>query len=191
MGLLDKLIKEGKNIVQNAIDEESKEKAAGLFNDLKDMVEKAGKEIVPEEDREKTSSFFSSLKEEINKAAEKDKEEKAKEEFYYTEDPDDDRTCREKILSVLEKEFPQYEVLTDVSPRDLGGQGRFMNYSIAVRECGELKLVVMIIGKTTTSHREYRWSREFAENNGIVFLNFVEHYPNRVEYISDRLHNYL
>ena len=54
-----------------------------------------------------------------------------------------------------------------------------------------IRLVIMIVGKTATSHREYRWSREFAESHGIIFLNFVRHFPNTIPYISDRLHQYL
>ena len=53
------------------------------------------------------------------------------------------------------------------------------------------KLLIMLIGKTTTSHREYRWSREVAEAKGIPFINFIRHYPNRVDYIRQRLHKYL
>ena len=52
-------------------------------------------------------------------------------------------------------------------------------------------LIIMLIGKTTTQHREYRWSKEFALSHGMTFLNFVQHYPNRLDYISDRLHKYL
>lgn len=104
---------------------------------------------------------------------------------------DDGRPCRDKILQVLAEEFPRYTVYEDISPRDLGGEGNFMNYSIAVCEGNVIRLVIMIIGKTTTSHREYRWSREFAESHQIIFLNFIRHYPNSVQYISDRLHQYL
>ncbi len=104
---------------------------------------------------------------------------------------DDGRPCRDKLLQVLASEFPQYNVYEDISPRDLGGEGDFMNYSIAVCEGNVIRLVIMIIGKTTTTHREYRWSKEFAEAHGIIFLNFIRHYPNSIPYISDRLHQYL
>jgi hypothetical protein len=52
-------------------------------------------------------------------------------------------------------------------------------------------IIIMLIGKTTCYHREYRWSREFAEERNIPFINFINHYPNRPEYISERLHKYL
>ncbi len=104
---------------------------------------------------------------------------------------DDGLPCRDKILQVLADEFPEYTVYEDVSPATLGGTGKFMNYSIVVAKDSEIKLVIMIIGKTTASHREYRWSKEFALNHGVTFLNFIRHYPNTLDYISHRLHQYL
>ena len=92
---------------------------------------------------------------------------------------------------MLANEFPQYTVREEVSAREMGGEGKFMNYSIVVYEGEAPKLVMMLIGKTTTSHREYRWAREFAEKNGITFLNFIKHDPNTIPYITDRLHKYL
>jgi len=53
------------------------------------------------------------------------------------------------------------------------------------------KLFIMIVGKNTTTHREYRWSREQAERAGVTMINFVAHYPNEIPYIVDRLHQYL
>ncbi len=171
MGLFDKLLKEGQKMIEEAVTEENKEKAAAFLNNLKDNLE------------EKAGEFKQYLEE---------KNEQAKqEETYYTPDEDDTRTCREKILAVLKEEFPAFTVKENVSPRELGGTGRFMDYSIVVCDGADVKLVMMLIGKTTTSHREYRWSREFAEEKGYPFINFIKHYPNRIEYISQRLHKYL
>ena len=67
-----------------------------------------------------------------------------------------------------------------------------MDYSMLILdEDNKIQLIIMLIGKTTTAHREYRWSREFAEEKGVKFINFINHYPNRPEYISARLHKYL
>ena len=66
-----------------------------------------------------------------------------------------------------------------------------MDYSIGVYSGEDPKLFIMLIGKTTTSHREYRWSREEAEKRGYPFINFIVHYPNTPAYISERLHKYL
>ena len=35
----------------------------------------------------------------------------------------------------------------------------------------------MVISKTTTAHREYRWTREEAKKQGITLINFVDHFP--------------
>ncbi|MBR3312136.1 MAG: hypothetical protein IKG15_09995 [Solobacterium sp.] len=171
MGLFDKLLKEGQKMIEETVTEENKEKAAAFLNNLKDnLEEKAGE--------------FKQYLEEKNEQAEQ-------EETYYTPDEEDTRTCREKILAVLQEEFPAYTVKENVSPRELGGTGRFMDYSIVVYDGAQVRLIMMLIGKTTTSHREYRWSREFAESRGYAFINFIKHYPNRTDYISQRLHKYL
>ncbi|MBQ3384492.1 MAG: hypothetical protein IJG59_04675 [Erysipelotrichaceae bacterium] len=176
MGLFDKLLKEVKEAVNENISEEDREKAKNLLGNLKETF---GNEI---ETIKKAVDDY--------KAEQKEKEEnKIPEEFY--EDYEDGKTARQRILDILAEEFPQYNVYENVSPAEMGGDGRFMDYSIIVCEGNEVKLVIMLIGKTTTAHREYRWSREFAEDHGIQFINFVEHYPNHPEYIKQRLHKYL
>ena len=176
MGLFDKLLKEVKEAVNENISEEDREKAKNLLGNL---TETFGNEI-------------DTIKKAVDeyKAEQKDKEEnRIPEEFF--EDYEDGRTARQRILDILAEEFPQYNVYENVSPVEMGGDGKFMDYSIIVCEGNEVKLVIMLIGKTTTAHREYRWSREFAEDHGIQFINFVEHYPNHPEYIKQRLHKYL
>lgn len=217
MGLFDKLLKDGAKALEELTSEENKEKAANLFNNIKEKATDVINEVTSEENKEKAASFFNDLKEKASEVlndgkdenkdkvssfldnltskideVKKEQAEKAtKEEEYYTEDPDDTRTAREKILQVLADEFPQYTVKEDVSPITIGGTGKFMNYSIAVYLENEPKLFIMLIGKTTTSHREYRWSRLEAEKRGYQFINFVKHYPNTIQYITDRLHKYL
>ncbi len=116
----------------------------------------------------------------------------------YDEDEDvdpmyryDGREVDDKLREVLASEFPAYTFRENVSPTEIGGTGKFMNYSFAVYKDGEPKLFMMIIGKTTTSHREYRWSKEQAQKAGVTMLNFMRHEPNSVLYIKDRLHKYL
>ena len=215
MGLFDKLLKEGEKFVKEATSEENKEKVGAFFSNLKDTVSEKANELASEENKEKVGAFFSNLKDTVSEKAaelgsEENKEkvssffsnlkesikaeadkEKKEEEIWTPEPAEEGLTCREKILDVLKEEFPQYEVRENVSPAEMGGTGIFMNYSLAVYENGAPKLVMMIIGKTTTAHREYKWSRAFAQGEGITFLNFVEHYPNNKSYISERLHKYL
>jgi len=97
----------------------------------------------------------------------------------------------DKIRDIIASEFPAYELRENVSPTTLGGTGRFMDYSFGVYEAGQPKLFMMIVGKTTCAHREYRWSKEQAEAAGVPMINFVEHYPNKIDYIVNRLHQYL
>ena len=205
MGLLDKLLKE-------VVTEENVDKAVDLLRNLKEGLENTVDTVSSEESKEKVASFLSDLKGKINEAAESINIEENKEALSslfggwkeslqnettseehpeYYEELDDGKTCKEKILEVLSEEFGQYNVKEDVSPTTIGGTGRFMNYSLGVYDGDKPVLFIMIIGKTTTSHREYRWSKEEAEKQGITFLNFIRHYPHRKEYISERLHRYL
>ena len=179
--------------------EENREKAARFFDNVKTTVSEKAKEVASEENKEKVSNFFSQAKEklqsgsfaDLKKKLDEEADERAKIDRLFEEDEEDPRNCRDKIRDVLINEFPNNKFMEDVCPRDLGGQGRFMNYSFLICQEDVAKVAIMIIGKTTTSHREYRWSKEFAQAHNIIFLNFVEHYPNRVEYISERLHKYL
>lgn len=180
MGLFDKLMKEGMKVINDVTSEENKEKASAIFGNLKegldDVIQQAkenGGGAGTSFDADRTAPVQDAMAD------------------AYKEDAADGRTCREKILQVLSDEFGQYSVREQVSPTEIGGTGRFMDYSIVVYDGDTPKLIMMLIGKTTTAHREYRWSREAAENRGYTFLNFVEHYPNTIEYITDRLHKYL
>ena len=104
---------------------------------------------------------------------------------------EDGRPAAEKILEVLEREFPEYQVRDKVSPETLGGTGRFMRYSFGIYKDNVPKLFIMLIGKTTCRLREYRWSKEQAEKAGVTLINFIEHEPNSIPYITQRLHKYL
>lgn len=109
----------------------------------------------------------------------------------YEYDESDTRSAEEKIAAVLSEEFPQYEVKKYVSPATIGGTGEFLDYTFGIYEGGAPKLFIMLIGKTTCSSRMYRWSKEQAEKAGVTLINFIEHYPNRPEYIKNRLHQYI
>ncbi len=177
MGIFDQLLKSGSELLKEVTSEENKEAANELLKNLKAVVD---------EHKDDIKEFMDSVREEAKKA-----EEKMEEEEKYYEEYEDGKTCRQRILDILASEFPSYTVRENVSPATIGGTGRFMDYSIVVYDGAEPKLFIMIIGKTTTSHREYRWSRQEAEKNGYAFINFIEHYPNNPDYITNRLHKYL
>ena len=106
-------------------------------------------------------------------------------------DYEDNIPITKKLSDILAEKFSQYEVRRDVSPTEIGGTGKFMNYSFGIYQGGSPKLFIMITGKTTLSNRLYRWSKEQAQKAGVTLINFVEHFPNRPEYVSERLAKYL
>ena len=182
MGLFDKLLKEGANILNEVTSDENKEKVGSFLNKLEEGLT---------EGAEKLKEQFGDLNlgELVSEAKKEDQ--KAYGGVNYFEVEDDGRPVEEKLEECLRVHFPEYDVDKDVSPRELGGTGRFMNYSYVISKSGEIKLIIMLIGKTTSQHREYRWSREFAQAHNYQFINFITHFPNAPEYIEARLHKYL
>ena len=106
-------------------------------------------------------------------------------------DYEDNIPIDKKISDILAEKFSQYEVRRDVSPTEIGGTGKFMNYSFGIYQNGSPKLFIMLTGKTTNNCRLYRWSKEQAVKAGITMINFVPHFPNRPEYVAERLAKYL
>ncbi len=106
-------------------------------------------------------------------------------------DYEDNIPIDKKISDILAEKFSQYEVSRDVSPTEIGGTGKFMNYSFGIYQNGSPKLFIMLTGKTTNNCRLYRWSKEQAAKAGITMINFVPHFPNRPEYVAERLAKYL
>ena len=182
MGLFDKLVKEGANILKEVTSDENKEKVSSLFNKVKEEMGDAAEKLKEQFDGIDFSQLVSEKKKE---------DEKTYGGVNYFEVEEDGIPVEEKIDACLHSYFPEYDVDKDVSPRELGGNGNFMNYSYVISKAGEIKLIIMLIGKTTTAHREYRWSREFAEANNYQFINFIKHYPNAPEYVEARLRKYL
>lgn len=102
-----------------------------------------------------------------------------------------EETVDVKLRKILAKEFAQYEIKEQVSPTTLGGTGKFMSYDFAVYENGVAKLFIMVVYNNTCRQREYRWSKEEAAHAGVPMINFVCAFENKIEYIINRLHQYL
>ena len=174
MGLLDNLIKRG---VSEGI-------SKGIRDAVSGAVEKAVNPVAQQ--------WANKTADDLNTAA-KAVESSANEVRAAAEDlyEDDGLAAAVKIRKVLAEDFSQYEVKENVSPETIGGVGQFMNYSFGVYAAGTPVLFIMLVGKTTCSSRLYRWSKEAAAKNGTTMINFVEHYPNNVTYIKERLSQYL
>lgn len=106
-------------------------------------------------------------------------------------DYEDNIPIDKKISDILAQKFSQYEVRRDVSPTEIGGTGKFMNYAFGIYQGGSPKLFITITGSTLKANRLYRWSKEQADRSGIPMINFVPHFPNRPEYVAERLAKYL
>ncbi len=108
-----------------------------------------------------------------------------------TENKPSDMNVWQKIEKIVAENFSQYELKKNVSPTTIGGTGKFLNYSYGIYQNGNPKLFIMIVDKNTCKHKLYRWSKEQAEKQNITLINFIEHFPNEMNYIKERLSNYL
>lgn len=98
----------------------------------------------------------------------------------------------EKLDAVLAKEFPQYTVEREVSATTFGGLDTYMPYSYVIYdEARNPKLIIMIVSRNTCASAAYKRSRELSEANGFTLINFVAAFENRMDYIVNRLHQYL
>ncbi len=98
----------------------------------------------------------------------------------------------EKLDAVLAKEFPQYTVEREVSATAFGGLDTYMPYSYVIYdEARNPKLIIMIVSHNTCVSAAYKRSRELSEANGFTLINFVAAFENRMDYIVNRLHQYL
>lgn len=98
----------------------------------------------------------------------------------------------EKLDAVLSKEFPQYTVEKEVSATVFGGKDTYMPYSyIIYDELHAPRLIIMVVYNNTCSSAAYKRSRELAEAGGHTLINFVYAFENRLDYIINRLHQYL
>lgn len=98
----------------------------------------------------------------------------------------------EKLDAVLAKEFPQYTVEREVSATAFGGLDTYMPYSYVIYdEVRNPKLIIMIVSHNTCVSAAYKRSRELSEANGFTLINFVAAFENRMDYIVNRLHQYL
>ncbi len=99
---------------------------------------------------------------------------------------------QEKLDAVLAKEFPQYTVEHEVSATVFGGLDTYMPYSYVIYdEMHNPKLIIMIVSNNTCVSAAYKRSRELSEANGYTLINFVAAFENRMDYIVNRLHQYL
>ena len=102
-----------------------------------------------------------------------------------------EKEIKDRILEIMKAHHKECSVEFDFSLNKLGWQGRFMNISVFIHKDNVPKLFIMIIGKTTPSHREYlRSINEIKERNYNV-IAFKKYLPIKDDYIVDRLHYYL
>lgn len=96
-----------------------------------------------------------------------------------------------KLDAVLQKEFSQYTFRKEVSPAEFGGTGEFLPFSYVIYQGDTPKLILMMVSNNTCASRKYRWSKEQAQQSGVTLINFVYAFENRIDYIINRLHQYL
>ena len=174
MSLFGKLLK---NVVSDTVGKAVSDSVEKAVSGIRDQVKEAGIDL------EKLDLSASSGDGSVHASGSGD--------YFKIHLPEDDEDVRDKLLKVLAEGFPQCEVRENVSPLTIGAWGKPMDYSVGVYKDGEPALFIMFISRNTTRLRAYRWAKEAAAAKGIPMINFVRSYPNRYEYITERLHKYL
>ncbi len=98
---------------------------------------------------------------------------------------DDD--LENKLEVILTKEFSEYTFQKKVATKTPNG----MPYSYAVYKDGIPKLYIMMVGKNTCIYKAYGLTKEDAAADGVTLINFVIAFENRLDYMVERLHQYL
>ncbi len=184
MGFLDSLVKKSTRAITNAATSAA---ANAIGNAVGDAVGNVAQDLLGGARKNGDNNALKSKSVQTESAAKKIEQENVPAGYEaFARDYVDD-----KLRAILAKEFPQYQVRESVSPTELGGEGQFLSYDFGVYESGQPKLFIMIVSKNTCRSRRYRWSKEQAERAGVTMINFVGSFENRIDYVIDRLHQYL
>lgn len=95
---------------------------------------------------------------------------------------------RDRFEEIIAEEWPGYELVQNVSAYDFGAEDGARDYSYGLYYNGEPKAMIMIIrGSNEYRKSEVVKAMNACERQGIVYLNFMVYFPNRRDYISNRL----
>ena len=153
---------------------------------LDDLLKKGAKEIAGELAKKVTDTLSDTLGVDITQA-----EVGAGTESRPAANAGNNVPVRVKLRNILGNQFPGYTFEEDVQPSLIGGPSIGMPYSFVVYEGQTARLFIMIIGRNTCAHKDYKLSKAYADYRGVELINFIEHFENTVPYITERLHNYL
>ena len=96
------------------------------------------------------------------------------------------------LRNLLEKNFeelfPEYEVRKNVPASQLNAEAGAENYSYGLFRNGQPKAMIMILMQSN----DYRLARirkaqAACQTQGIPYMNFMYHLPNREDYVANRL----
>ena len=91
---------------------------------------------------------------------------------------------KEDFLEIVNDEFGDYTIETDVSPTVLGGIGRL--YDIAIYKGTKLEVVVALV-EHNKANKAYHDSKASAEKASVPFVNYYLQMRNEPNYVVDRI----
>lgn len=133
--------------------------------------------------------FFNSLFKKEERKTEKEAE------WDYVEyDADEDDCCykedvlRARVEKVLSQEWSGYEVRRDIPASEMGAPEGSRGYSYGLYLNGQPRAMIMLLGNGADYKcKAVRLAHEACEQKGVFCMNLLEHMPNRLSYISQRL----
>ena len=193
MGFLDKLIKNTVNQVTNTAEREARNAAnqavrGAVNNTVNNTVNNAVKNLFGTSRPAGNTTVAAPTSPSSNQSySSPSYAEEAVDPMYC----DDGRPAATKLREVFASDFPAFTVRENVSPTEIGGTGKFMDYTFAVYSGGAPRLFIIVGGKSEFGKRTYRWSKQQAAAAGGPLINFWVTEPNSVPYIRERLRKYL
>ncbi len=95
---------------------------------------------------------------------------------------------RTRLEKILEEEWSGYEIRRQVPASTFGAAEGAWDYSYGVYAGGQPKAMLMVLNNRNDYKRKAVLDAQGAcKANGIPYMNFLSHMPNRSDYISQRL----
>ena len=111
-------------------------------------------------------------------------------------DPASDRT-KEELLddmkAIIARNFPEYEVQYEYKAYNLDRNCHpaCTPVEFMFQKNGRNVLAVAIVGQNTYKGRNVLGTKELCEKAGITYIRFFVGYPNKEEYVIERIRKYL
>ncbi len=183
MGLLDGLLKKAKEAVGEAIKDAIEEKISPRNTQAQVNTQPA-----PQEAPVQNESKPAPVVVQTPKPAEPKKE-----EFIMPDEPMSPEELRERIKAVIESDYPECQIQCNVpaSYFDASAHEKAKPITLLIGKDGKNILAIAVVRFNTYRSYPVTGTKDAVEALGITYIRFFCEYENKINYISNRLAQYL